>query len=44
MYYGSSQYKDSLMFLDAYVIVIGLPILQRFHVKQGDIYGNNYYP
>jgi hypothetical protein len=21
-----------------------LPILQGFHVKQGDIYGSNYYP
>jgi len=38
----SIQYKDSFMLLEACVKVIGLPILQGFHVKQGDIYVNNY--
>jgi hypothetical protein len=40
----SSQYKDSLMRLETCMIDIGLPLLQWFHVKQGDIYDNNYYP
>jgi hypothetical protein len=31
------------MLLEACVTTIGLLILQRFHVKQGDIYDNNYY-
>jgi hypothetical protein len=30
------------MLLEACVKVIGLPILKGFHVKQGDIYVNNY--
>jgi hypothetical protein len=31
------------MLLEACVTTIGLLILQGFHVKQGDIYDNNYY-
>jgi hypothetical protein len=36
-----SQYN--LMLLKTYVAVIGLHILQGFHIKQENIYGSNYY-
>jgi hypothetical protein len=40
----SSQYKDSLMRLETCMVDTDFPILQGFHVKQADIYDNNYYP
>jgi len=40
----SSQYKDSLILLKTCVEAIVLLILQGLHVKQWDIYDNNYYP
>jgi hypothetical protein len=39
-----NHYKDSLILLEACVEAIGLHILQGFYVKQGNIYGSNYYP
>jgi hypothetical protein len=41
----SSQYNnDSFMLFETCLATIDLLILQGFHVKQWDIYGNNYYP
>jgi hypothetical protein len=40
---NSNQYKDFLMLLETCVVDIGLHILREFHVKQRDIYENNYY-
>jgi hypothetical protein len=39
----SNQYKGFLMLLEACVSAIDLPILQGLYVKQGDMYGSNYY-